>query len=137
MNAQYAVAVGILVDDGLALVARRRPGKHLEGSWEFPGGKVQPGETREQALRREIQEEIGVGFDTACELCEVEHRYVDRTVLLTFFLCTGMRGEASGRERQEIRWVDAGELEELSTPRANRTVIRRLEDILVRRRSPR
>ena len=137
MNAQYAVAVGILVDDGLALVARRRPGKHLEGSWEFPGGKVQPGETREQALRREIQEEIGVGFDTACELCEVEHRYVDRTVLLTFFLCTGIRGEPSGRESQEVRWVDADELAELPTPEANRGVIRRLEGILTRRRPAR
>ncbi len=129
--------MGVLVEEGLVLVARRRPGKHLEGSWEFPGGKVQPGETCEQALRREFQEEIGVDFDAACELCEVEHRYVDRTVLLTFFLCTGMRGEASGRERQEIRWVDAGELEELPTPEANRAVIRRLEDILIRRRAPR
>ncbi len=137
LNAQDTVAVGILVDDGFALVARRRPGKHLEGSWEFPGGKVQPGETCEQALRREFQEEIGVGFDAACELCEVEHRYVDRTVLLTFFLCTGIRGEPSGRESQEIRWVDAGELEELPTPEANRAVIRRLEDILIRRRAPR
>ena len=65
MNAQDTVAVGILVDDGLALVARRRPGKHLEGSWEFPGGKVQPGETCEQALRREIQEEIKKRVDAA------------------------------------------------------------------------
>ena len=131
------VAVGVLVEEGLALVARRRPGKHLEGSWEFPGGKVQPGETCEQALRREFQEEIGVGFDAACELCEVEHRYVDRTVLLTFFLCTGIRGEPSGRESQEVRWVDAGELAELPTPEANRGVIRRLEGILTRRRPAR
>ncbi len=137
LNAQDTVAVGILVDDGFALVARRRPGKHLEGSWEFPGGKVQPGETCERALRREIHEEIGVGFDTARELCRVEHRYDDRTVLLTFFLCTGIRGKPSGRESQEIRWVDAGELEELPTPEANRAVIRRLEDVLIRRRAPR
>jgi 8-oxo-dGTP diphosphatase len=130
------IAVGILVDEGLALVARRRPGTHLEGTWEFPGGKVRPGETREETLRREVREEIGVEFDAARELSSVEHRYADRTVRLTFFLCTGVRGRPEGREGQEIRWVDAGELEELPTPEANRPVIRRLDGILIRRRAP-
>lgn len=132
-----AIVAGILVSDGLALVARRPPGAHLEGTWEFPGGKVEPGETGEEALRREFQEEIGVGFDAARELYRLEHRYADRTVVLTFFLCTGMRGEPAGREHQELRWVDGAELRKLPTPEANRTVIERLGSVLSRKQARR
>lgn len=131
------IALGILVRGGLALVARRPPGTHLEGLWEFPGGKVEPGETCEEALRREFHEEIGVGFDAAREFHRLEHRYADRTVVLTFFLCTGVQGEPAGREHQELRWVDAGELKDVPTPEANRAVIGRLGNILSPKRARR
>lgn len=129
---RHAIAVGIVVKNGRALVARRPPGTHLEGTWEFPGGKVRCGESCEEALRREFHEEVGLGFETAREIRRLEHRYSDRTVLLTFFLCRGTQGTPVGREHQELRWVDADELDRLSTPEANRVVIRDLREILIR-----
>ena len=131
------VAVGVLVENGRVLVARRPRGTHLAGTWEFPGGKVKAHETREGALRREIREEIGVDVHAAREMETLEHRYSDRTVLLTFFLCTGIRGDPAGKENQELRWVNGDELARLPTPEANRPVIERLRAMLVQTDVPR
>ena len=132
----HTVAVGVVVENGLTLVARRAPHAHQGGTWEFPGGKVKAGETCEEALRREIHEEIGVRFDAASEFHQLAHRYPDRTVRLTFFLCTGLRSEPRGKENQELRWVDGDELEQLPTPEANRSVIERLAGMLHRKEAP-
>ena len=122
------VAVGIILRDNQVLVTRRQEGSHLAGSWEFPGGVIHPGETAEEALRREIAEELGVRLERATLIHRQSHSYPDRDVELHFFLCTGVEGEPSGIEGQEARWVSAGDLDHLPTPKANAEVIRMLKD---------
>src|SRR5260221_7257430 len=99
------VAVGILLRENRVLVTRRQEGSHLAGSWEFPGGVIQPGETPEEGLRREIAEELGVRIDRATLIHRQNHTYPEREVELHFFLCTGVDGEPSGVEGQDARWV--------------------------------
>ena len=124
------VAVGILLRENRVLVARRRDGAHLAGAWEFPGGVIQPGEPPEAALRRELEEEVGVRVEKATLIHRQRHVYSDREVDLHFYLCTGIAGEPAGREGQESRWVSANDLDHLETPAANAEVIRMLQDQL-------
>jgi 8-oxo-dGTP diphosphatase len=124
------VAVGILLRENRILVTRRREGTHLAGSWEFPGGKVQPGEEPEATLRREIEEEVGVRFEKSTLIHRQQHVYSERQVDLYFYLCTGVTGEPASSEGQEIRWVSASDLDHLPTPPANGEVIRMIQDQL-------
>ena len=124
------IAVGIVLRGNRVLVTRRRPGTHLEGAWEFPGGKTLPGEDLEAALRREMAEEVGLRFEKATLFHLQEHVYSDRAVDLHFFLCTGASGEPSGAEGQKARWVSARDLDRLPTPPANAEVIGMLKDQL-------
>jgi 8-oxo-dGTP diphosphatase len=117
------VACGVVIRDGRVLVSRRPTGSHLEGTWEFPGGKVRPDEDALAALARELREEIGLEVRRATLLAEREHRYPDREVEVSFFLCEVGDGPAVAAEGQELRWVGAAELERLPTPAANREVI--------------
>ena len=127
------VAAAVLVRGEAMLVARRVVGAHLAGTWEFPGGKIESEETPANAVRREVREEVGLEFEHAEELVAYEHAYDDRTVRLTFFLCSGVAGIARGREGQELRWVDLQELESLPTPPANAPVLAELRRRLNRR----
>jgi len=124
------VAVGIILRENRVLVARRPDGAHLGGDWEFPGGAIGPGEEPEAAVRRELEEEVGVRFEKATLIHRQRHLYTDREVDLHFYLCTGITGEPSGREGQETRWVSASDLDHLRTPAANEQVIRMLQDQL-------
>jgi len=117
------IAVGILVRDGRVLVAWRPDDAHLGGTWEFPGGKVRPGEPLEAALERELEEEIGVGAARGRLLHREEFRYPDRTVRLHFFICEPPSEEPVAAEDQELRWVASEELRELETPAGNARVI--------------
>ena len=119
---------GIVHRGGRFLVSRRPDGAHLAGTWEFPGGKALPGETLEAALRREVDEELGIAFGQAILVHVKEHAYPERTVLLHFYLCLDPRGEPSGREGQEIRWAGLAELDALEVPPANRAVLALLEE---------
>ena len=125
-----SVAVGIVVRGGRVLVAKRSEGAHLAGLWEFPGGKTREGETLQAALRRELLEETGLEAERTHLILQREHSYPDRTVELSFFLCTEASGEPEGREGQEIAWVDAGALTGLATPPANAEVIALLRERL-------
>jgi 8-oxo-dGTP diphosphatase len=127
-DAVVPVAVGIILRDNRVLVTRRLEGSHLAGSWEFPGGRIHSAETPEEALRREIAEELGVRIDRATLIHRQSHTYPEREVELHFFLCTGVDGEPSGVEGQDARWVSAGDLDHLPTPAANAEVIRMLKD---------
>jgi 8-oxo-dGTP diphosphatase len=100
-----AVAVGVLVQpDGRYLLAQRPAGKPYEGYWEFPGGKLEPGETVEAALGRELHEELGIAM-TACHLWHtLEHDYPHAYVRLYFCKVTGWTGELHGREGQAFTW---------------------------------
>lgn len=111
--------------DGHLLVARRPAGKHLGGLWEFPGGKVEPGETLAAALRREIGEELGCDLEVGLALTPVQHSYPTVTVRLNPFLArlqpANVHPEA--REHDELRWVTAAELSALDMPAADAPIV--------------
>ncbi len=127
---EVSVAVGILLRRGRVLVTRRPEGTHLAGAWEFPGGKIRPGETPEAALRREIEEEVGAAFDKAVLFHRQHHLYPERAVDLHFFLCIGGDGPEPVPETDAVRWVVPAELSGLPTPAANAEVIRMLQSQL-------
>ena len=107
------VAAGIVWRGPCFLAACRPKGKPRAGFWEFPGGKFAPGETRQQALARELQEELGI-TPLACHLWQcVEHRYPEMHVRLHFVHVTSFSGELTPREGQELRWVTVAEAMQL------------------------
>lgn len=105
------VVAGVLTDGaGRVLLAQRPAGKHLAGGWEFPGGKLEPGETRLESLTRELAEELGVTLQAARPLLRVRHAYPERDVDLDVWVVTRYRGEPIGREGQQLRWCPRDEL---------------------------
>ena len=97
----------ILRPDGTVLAARRGPTMRLPGLWEFPGGKIEVGESSGEALAREIDEELGVGIHLLRELAPVEHHYPDFSIRLHPWICEITSGELRPVEHSEIRWLDA------------------------------
>lgn len=120
------VAVGILLDGNKVFIARRFPDSHQGGKWEFPGGKVEPGEDTLSALKRELREELGIEVLAADPSMQVHHAYHDRQVLLDVWRITDYRGVPHGREGQEARWATFPELIQLEFPAADRPILRRL-----------
>jgi len=121
------VVAAVIADDrGRFLLARRRPGSHLEGLWEFPGGAMEDGETPAQALARELVEELGVAIEVGEPLTFAWHRDEARDVLLLFYSARVVGGTPHGREGQEIRWVPRGELAALPAPPADEPLLRAL-----------
>jgi 8-oxo-dGTP diphosphatase len=121
------VAAGLIRDDaGRYLITQRRKGSHLAGLWEFPGGKVEAGETPAACLRRELTEELSAAFMVG-ELVEtVRWEYPDRTVVLHFFDCRHESGAIVPREEQAMEWVEPARLATLDFPPADRELIERL-----------
>src|ERR1041384_3586045 len=102
------VAAGALIDaDGRVLLAERPEGKHLAGLWEFPGGKVQPGETPEAALIRELGEELGIDVETSClaPIAFASHIYEAFHLLMPLYACRVWKGTPEGREGHQLKWV--------------------------------
>ena len=120
-----AVVAAVIAQDGRYLVTRRQRGVHLEGLWEFPGGKVDPAETHDAALRREIREELDANVTVGPLLLETTHAYDDRTVTLSFYQCE-LLGTPRPMLGQELRWVDRSELGTLGFPPADDELIARL-----------
>ncbi|MEQ8516247.1 MAG: 8-oxo-dGTP diphosphatase MutT, partial [Chromatocurvus sp.] len=111
------VAVGVVVSrEGRILIARRSAHRHQGGLWEFPGGKVEAGETARQALAREMHEEVGIRVLAATAMLELRFDYPDRSVTLEVFRVDDYSGEASGREGQPMRWVLQSELGDYAFP---------------------
>ncbi len=122
------VAVGIIENAQHQVLVAQRPGhKHQGGKWEFPGGKIHPGETTPEALARELHEELGITLRAACPLQRVRHAYPDRSVLLDIWRVTDYAGEVHGREGQPLRWVTASELGGLDLPAADLPIVRTLQ----------
>jgi 8-oxo-dGTP diphosphatase len=121
------VAAGLIRDAaGRYLITQRRRGSHLAGLWEFPGGKVEAGETPALGLRRELQEELTATFHVG-DLVETVHwEYPDRTVDLHFFDCRLESGEIVPREEQAMEWVPPERLAAYDFPPADRELIARL-----------
>lgn len=122
------VAAGVLRDaDGRVLVSRRAAGTHLAGLWEFPGGKIEADEAPEDALARELSEELGVRVGPCRPLVTVRHEYDEKIVRLRLFEIHSVDGEPRGAEGQDIRWVTTAELRTLAMPDADRPLIRLLD----------
>lgn len=118
------VAACALIDaDGRVLIAQRPEGKQLAGLWEFPGGKVEPGESPGQALRRELEEELGIVPTQSRRLIRIPHRYPERSVLLDVWLVEAFSGDPHGRQGQPLRWVAPDALPDHAFPAANRPIV--------------
>ncbi|QND56880.1 (deoxy)nucleoside triphosphate pyrophosphohydrolase [Mesorhizobium huakuii] len=127
------VAACALVDaDGRVLLAQRPEGKQLAGLWEFPGGKVEPGETPEQCIIRELHEEIGIETEIPClaPLTFASHSYDDFHLLMPLFVCRRFRGIAQPREGQVLKWVRPKQMRDYPMPPADAPLIPFLIDLL-------
>lgn len=127
------VAACALVDsDNRVLVAQRPEGKAMAGLWEFPGGKLQPGETPETCLIRELHEELGIEVEAAClaPLTFASHGYEQFHLMMPLFVCRVWNGDPHSREGQALRWVRPCQLRELAMPAADLPLIPFLEDLL-------
>ncbi len=121
------VAVGVLQNtQGQVLLAQRAAKAHQGGLWEFPGGKLEPGEDVKTALFRELREELGVDLEVARPLIRVSHCYADRKVILDTWLVTRWQGEAYGKEGQPLVWVSPGELNDWDLPAADVPILQAL-----------
>jgi 8-oxo-dGTP diphosphatase len=121
------VAAALIRDSaGRYLITQRRRGSHLEGLWEFPGGKLEAGESPVRALRRELTEELGATFEVGKLVETVRWEYPDRTVILHFYDCRVESGVIEPREGQAMRWVEPERLGGYAFPPADRALIERL-----------
>lgn len=124
MMPEVHVAAGVVADGaGRILVALRAPHLHQGGLWEFPGGKLERGETPRQALARELLEELGVVVEAARPLIRVAHDYPDKRVLLDVWRVTRWHGDVRGRQGQSILWMPVRELRTLAFPAANLPIL--------------
>jgi 8-oxo-dGTP diphosphatase len=125
-------AVALIDADGRVLLAERPPGKAMAGLWEFPGGKVGPGETPEQALIREIKEELGIDVTSNClaPFTFASHRYEHFHLLMPLYLCRVWNGLVEPREGQRLAWVRVERLGDYEMPPADRPLIAMLRDVL-------
>jgi mutator protein MutT len=119
------VTAAVIERDGCILVTRRPRGTHLEGLWEFPGGKCNPGESLADCMTRELSEELGINAAVGDELLTTSHDYPDRRVELHFLRCQ-TDDEPIARLGQEMRWVNRSDLGELEFPPADAELIRLL-----------
>ena len=119
------VAAAVIARGGAVLVTRRLAGTHLEGLWEFPGGKCEPGESIPDCLTREIAEELGVTVVPRETMLVTTHRYPEKTVELHFIACA-MNGEPVPQQGQEMQWIERTQLDALQFPEADRELIARL-----------
>lgn len=122
----HVVAAALVDESGQVLIQRRPPGAHLGGLWEFPGGKLEPGEDPRDALVRELQEELGIRALEATPLIAVRHDYGEKRVLLDVWRLRRWKGEPHGREGQPMRWVHTAALNGYDFPAADRPVLRAL-----------
>jgi 8-oxo-dGTP diphosphatase len=125
-------AVALIDVDGRILLAQRPAGKSLAGLWEFPGGKVEPGETPEAALIRELREELGIETKESClaPLSFASHSYESFHLLMPLFACRRWQGTAIPREGQNLAWVYAKDLRNYPMPPADIPLIPILRDWL-------
>jgi 8-oxo-dGTP diphosphatase len=126
------VAVALVDGDSRILMAQRPEGKQLAGLWEFPGGKLEPGERPEETLIRELHEELGITVKEAClaPLTFASHAYESFHLLMPLYICRRWEGTPASREGQALRWIRPGKLRELPMPPADEPLIPPLIDLL-------
>ncbi|ACE99156.1 MULTISPECIES: (deoxy)nucleoside triphosphate pyrophosphohydrolase [Rhodopseudomonas] len=133
MNLLLVVAVALIDADNRVLIAQRPKHKQLGGLWEFPGGKLDPGERPEAALIRELDEELGITVKEAClaPLTFASHAYEDFHLLMPLYVCRRWEGLAMPREGQELAWVRANKLRDYPMPPADLPLIPPLIELLM------
>ncbi len=133
MNRLVLVVACALVDaDRRVLVTQRPPGKALAGMWEFPGGKLEPGERPEAALVRELAEELGITVEPPClaPLSFASHAYDDFHLLMPLYVCRRWQGTPTGLEGQALKWLRPARLRDLEMPPADAPLVAHLIDLL-------
>ncbi len=132
MDVVVVVAVALIDADGRVLLARRPPGKPHAGLWEFPGGKLAPGETPEAALARELKEELGIDVTASClaPFTFASHGYDGFHLLMPLYVCRVWDGIARPREGQELAWVRPERLSDYPMPPADEPLVAMLRDFL-------
>ncbi|MGH7039375.1 MAG: 8-oxo-dGTP diphosphatase MutT [Stellaceae bacterium] len=125
-------AVALVDTDGRVLLAQRPEGKAMAGLWEFPGGKLNPGETPEQALCRELAEELGIDVHQSClaPFAFASHAYADFHLLMPLYICRKWRGFVVAREAQRLSWVRPERLAEYRMPPADTPLVALLRGLL-------
>jgi 8-oxo-dGTP diphosphatase len=126
------VAVALVDADGRVLIAQRPEGKAMAGLWEFPGGKLAPGEAPEAALIRELREELGISVKAAClaPLTFASHAYADFHLLMPLYVCRRWEGFVQPLEGQALKWVRPKDLRDYPMPPADAPLIPHLADLL-------
>ena len=125
-NAHIHVAVALIIKNQQVLISLRPSHVHQGGLWEFPGGKLEKNETAEQALYREIKEELAIDIISAKTFMKIQHDYSDKSVLLDILKVDDFTGEPQGAEGQEIKWQPLSDLKIEDFPQANRAIVHRL-----------
>jgi len=131
-NILLVAACALIDSDGRILLAQRPEGKSLAGLWEFPGGKVEPGETPEESLVRELHEELGITTKVAClaPLSFASHTYEKFHLLMPLYVCRRYEGIPHGKEGQALKWVRPQALRDYPMPPADEPLIPILQDLL-------
>ena len=132
MKLVLVAAVALIDTDGRILLAKRPEGKSLAGLWEFPGGKVEVLERPEQALIRELKEELGIDVEQSClaPLTFASHAYDDFHLLMPLYVCRRWKGLVQALEGQELKWIYAAELKNYPMPPADLPLIPHLQELL-------
>ncbi len=125
-------AICLVDSDGRVLMAKRPEGKAMAGLWEFPGGKIHEGETPEEALVREVHEELGIDITASClaPLAFASHSYEDFHLLMPLFACRVWKGDLAPQEGQELKWVYPHKIAQLSLPAADVPLVALVRDFL-------
>ena len=128
----YVASVALVDEANRVLIAQRPEGKAMAGLWEFPGGKIEAGETPEMTVVRELKEELGVKACAGCLLpfSFASHRYEKAHLVMPLFLCRNWKGEPEGREGQALEWVRPNRLRDYPMPEANAILCTMLRDYL-------
>jgi len=122
-----AVAAALVFRNGQLLITQRYADAHLGGLWEFPGGKVEAGESFETCLRRELKEELGIEVDVHDEIESITHDYSEKTVHLKFFRCTWCKNEPQPLGCADFRWINHQELAHFAFPTADARLVQKLQ----------
>ncbi len=128
----FVAAIALVDIDNRVLIAQRPAGKDMAGLWEFPGGKVEPGETPEAALIREVREELGIDTAASClaPFSFASHAYADFHLLMPLYICRKWLGEPAPREHEAVKWVRPMRLGDYPMPPADAPLVAMLRDFL-------